>query len=68
MPSGFGNVLATGLIFFTDSKGNILFKTYIASGMLALALFSYAQYHGWSVWGINESKPGPGTTRSAYHK
>lgn len=36
--------------------------------MLALALFSYAQYHGWSIWGVNESKPGPGTTRSAYHK
>lgn len=46
----------------------MFFKTYIASGLLALALFSYAQHQGWSMWGVNENKPQPGTTRSAYHK
>lgn len=45
-----------------------MFKTYVAAGILALSLFSYVQYHGWSVWSVNESKPQPGAARSAYHK
>lgn len=52
----------------------MLFKTYIATGLLALALFAWAQYHGWSVWSVNEAKPqqghsgSSGTARSATHK
>lgn len=45
----------------------MLFKSYIIGGLVALATFSYAQYHGWSIWGVNESQPQPGV-RSAYHK
>ena len=46
----------------------MFFKMYLVSSVLALCLFAYAQYQGWSVWGVNESKPQPGSTRSGYHK
>lgn len=46
----------------------MLFKTYVISSILALTLFGYAQAHGWSVWGVNESKAEPGSTRTGYHK
>lgn len=46
----------------------MMFKTYVAAGLLALSFFSYAQYHGWSVWSVTENKPQPGAARSAYHK
>jgi len=46
----------------------VFYKTFIVSGVLMFSLFSYAQYHGWSVWGVNESKPQPGSSRSGYHK
>jgi len=46
----------------------MIFKTYVVSGVLALALFGYAQYQGWSIWGVNESKAVPGSTRTGYHK
>lgn len=46
----------------------MFFKTYLVSGLLALGLFAYSQYQGWSIWGVNESKPQPGSTRSGYHK
>lgn len=45
-----------------------MFKSYVAACVFALGLFSYAQYHGWSVWSVSESKPQPGVARSAYHK
>lgn len=45
-----------------------MFKAYVASALLALGLFTWAQYHGWSVYSQNEGKPTPGTARSAYHK
>ena len=45
-----------------------MFKTYLAIGLLALSLFAWAQYHGWSIYSVNEAKPQPGTARSAYHK
>ncbi|MBU0593538.1 MAG: hypothetical protein KKH74_07370 [Gammaproteobacteria bacterium] len=45
-----------------------MFKSYVAAGVFALGLFSYAQYHGWSVWSVSESKPQLGVARSAYHK
>lgn len=46
----------------------MFYKTYIVTGVLALSLFAYAQAQGWSVWGVNESKPQPGETRSGHHK
>ncbi|WP_189941769.1 hypothetical protein [Sulfuriferula thiophila] len=52
----------------------MLYKSFIATSLFLLALFSYAQYHGWSVWGVNEAKHGSGsgghggTGRSIYHK
>lgn len=46
----------------------MFYKTYIVSGVLALVLFSYAQYQGWSLSGVDESKPSSGSARSAYHK
>ena len=45
-----------------------MFKSYIASALLALGLFSWAQYHGWSLFSQNESKPQSSATRNIYHK
>jgi hypothetical protein len=46
----------------------VFYKIYIVSSLLALAVFSYAQYEGWSLSGVNESKAAPGSTRNAFHK
>lgn len=43
-------------------------KIFVVSSVLALGLFSWAQYHGWSVYSQNEGKPTPGAVRGAYHK
>lgn len=54
----------------------MLYKSFIGIGLFLLALFSYAQHQGWSVWGVNEAKhgsggsgsSGSGTGRGIYHK
>jgi len=45
-----------------------MFRTYLISGLLVLALFAAAQYRGWSVFSINEDKTPPGIARGVYHK
>ncbi len=45
-----------------------MYRAYLAAGLLALSMFSYAQYRGWSVFSTDESRPLPGSTRSAFHK
>lgn len=45
-----------------------MFKSYLVSGLLALGLFSWAQYHGWSLFSQNESQPASSATRNIYHK
>lgn len=44
-----------------------MFHTYVAMGMMALGIFSYAQYSGLSIYATEDSKPVPGQ-RSAVHK
>lgn len=44
-----------------------MFRTYVAMGMMALGIFSYAQYSGLSIYATEDSKPVPGQ-RSAVHK
>jgi hypothetical protein len=44
-----------------------MFRTYVAMGLMALGVFSYAQYSGLSMFATEESKPVPGQ-RSAVHK
>jgi hypothetical protein len=55
----------------------MLYKSFIVMGVALLSLYSYAQYQGWSVWGVSESKPGSSSSgghgsgsmgRSIYHK
>lgn len=44
-------------------------RFYPSKGLLLLALFAYAQYHGWSVFGSDEDKSAPRTMGSSvYHK
>ncbi len=46
----------------------MLYRGYLISGILILALFATAQYRGWSVFSVSEAKTPPGTTRGIYHK
>ncbi|MFO1421358.1 MAG: hypothetical protein U1F59_10595 [Candidatus Competibacteraceae bacterium] len=46
----------------------MLYRSYLVSGILVLALFGLGQYRGWSVFGASEAKSPPGATRSIYHK
>ncbi|MFO1424206.1 MAG: hypothetical protein U1F70_11235 [Candidatus Competibacteraceae bacterium] len=46
----------------------MLYRSYLISGILILALFATAQYRGWSVFSISEAKTPPGVTRGVYHK
>ena len=45
-----------------------MFRSYLISGLLVLALFATAQYRGWSLFSASEAKSPPGTTRGIYHK
>lgn len=45
-----------------------MFRTYLISGLLVLALFTAAQYRGWSVFSASEDKTPPGVARGIYHK
>jgi len=44
-----------------------MFRTYVAVGLMALGIFTYAQYSGWSVFATSATKSAPGT-RGAVHK
>ena len=46
----------------------MLYRGYLISGILILALFATGQYRGWSVFGASETKSPPGTVRGIYHK
>ena len=46
----------------------MLYRSYLISGVLILALFATAQYRGWSVFSASEEKSPPGTARGIYHK
>ena len=46
----------------------MMYRSYLISGILILALFAAAQYQGWSVFGASEAKSPPGTSRGVYHK
>lgn len=43
-----------------------MYRSYIAMGLMALGVFTYAQYSGLSVFATGESKPVPG--QSVTHK
>ena len=45
-----------------------MFRTYVAMGMMALGVFSYAQYAGISAFSEQATRPVPGQTSSATHK
>ncbi|MEH6873243.1 MAG: hypothetical protein V7849_02360 [Candidatus Competibacter sp.] len=45
-----------------------MFRSYLISGLLVLALFGTAQYRGWSLFSASEAKSPPGTARGIYHK
>jgi hypothetical protein len=44
-----------------------MFRSYVAMGLLALGVFTHAQYTGLSVFATGESKPVPGQ-QSTTHK
>ena len=46
----------------------MLYRGYLISGVLILALFATAQYQGWSIFSASEAKSPPGTARGIYHK
>lgn len=46
----------------------MLYRSYLISGILILALFGTAQYRGWSLVGASEAKSPPGTAHGVYHK
>lgn len=46
----------------------MLYRSYVISGVLILALFATAQYRGWSVFSASEAKSSPGAARGIYHK
>ncbi|MBK8185430.1 MAG: hypothetical protein IPK63_22005 [Candidatus Competibacteraceae bacterium] len=46
----------------------MLYRSYLISGILILALFGAAQYYGWSIFSASEAKNPPGTARGIYHK
>ena len=45
-----------------------MFRSYLISGLLVMALFGTAQYRGWSLFSASEAKSPPGTARGIYHK
>ena len=45
-----------------------MFRTYVAMGMMALSVFTYAQYSGLSVFGGEDTRPAPGLQQGATHK
>jgi len=45
-----------------------MFRSYLISGLLVLALIGTAQYRGWSLFSASEAKSPPGTARGIYHK
>ncbi len=45
-----------------------MFRSYLISGLLVLALFATAQHRGWSVFSASEAKSPPGAARGIYHK
>lgn len=45
-----------------------MFRTYVAMGMMALGVFSYAQYAGLSAFSEQATRPAPGQQSSATHK
>jgi hypothetical protein len=49
-----------------------MFKAYVASGMLMLALFAYAQHETWSLFGPDDGSSSwsgsRGSSRSVFHK
>ncbi len=45
-----------------------MFRSYLISGLLVLALFGTAQYRGWSLFSASEAKSPPGMARGIYHK
>ena len=45
-----------------------MFRSYLISSLLVLALFGTAQYRGWSLFSASEAKSPPGTARGIYHK
>lgn len=46
----------------------MLYRSYLISGILILALFGFAQYRGWSWVGASEAKSPPGSAQGIYHK
>ena len=46
----------------------MLFRSYLISGILILALFGIAQYRGWSLVGTSEAKSPAGMGQGIYHK
>jgi len=44
-----------------------MFRTYVAMGLMALGVFTYAQYSGLSMFATSESRPVPGQ-QGAVHK
>ena len=47
----------------------MLWRVYLIVGILVLGLFATAQYYGWSVFSVSETRgTGGGIARSAYHK
>ncbi|MCP5196927.1 MAG: hypothetical protein H6974_09110 [Gammaproteobacteria bacterium] len=45
-----------------------MLRTYLIGGLLVLALFTVAQYRGWSIFSFGEAHSSPSTGRSVYHK
>jgi hypothetical protein len=46
----------------------MLYRSYLISSVLILALFATAQYRGWSLVGASETKGLPGSAQGVYHK
>ncbi|HOB62292.1 MAG TPA: hypothetical protein PKI41_09225 [Candidatus Competibacteraceae bacterium] len=47
----------------------MLYRSYLLSGILILALFATGQYRGWSLFSASETKSAPGSAaRGIYHK
>ena len=45
-----------------------MFRTYVAMGMMALGVFTYAQYTGVSLFDAEQTRPMPGQRSSMVHK
>ena len=46
----------------------MLYRSYLISGILILALFGTAQYRGWSLLGTSEARSSTGMGQGVYHK